>query len=293
MVDRVGYVVIKREDGKLYKLGTDELPLDFKFTIERKAGAIACFADVSVCGMKREDVLLFTAFAAKWREMNKHKSLLIYAGYEDEGGAQLLFDGEMYNALPTMPPEVWVNMKARTCYDLQLTKCEKSILTPTKIEDVCRTAANWMGKKLLWMVKKAETNAIVIPQFRCKGTLSELAKQMQDLAPEKIIVSVNEKTGCVEIVDIDDIHYSASMMTITKESGLIGMPTPNPWGVEFDMRLCPSIKRFMPIHLESEMIPLLNGDYAVSTYKHSGHLRGNEWKTHIMARRIDIYNHGK
>jgi len=288
-LDRVGYCVIKRDDGKFYKLDG----LDFKFSIERKAGAFQCFADVSVCGLKKDDVLAYTSFTAQWREFNKKKYIAIYAGYAGTGGPKLLFEGDVYNAVPTMPPDVWMNMKARTGHYLQQTSVSKSILSPMKLEDVCKNAANWMGKKLLWMVKNADANAKMIPQFQCKGTLAQLAQQMQDLAPDLICVNVNEKTGCVEIVDIDKIDYSAKMLTIDLDHGLLGVPVPSPWGVEFDMRLQTDICRFQPIHLESQMMPLLKGNYAVACYTHSGHLRGGDWKTHIKARRIDIYNHGK
>lgn len=293
MLDRVGYCIISRDDGKFYKLGTDELPLDFKFTIERKAGAIQCFADVSVCGLNKDDILHYISFAAQWREFNKRKYISIYAGYEDEGGAQKLFEGDVYHALPTMPPDVWLNMKARTGHYLQQTVASKSILEPMKLPDVCENAANWMGMKLLWMVQNPAANEIIINQFQCTGSLANLPKQMQDLAPDYIIVSVNTKTGCVEIVDKDNIQTQAKMLTVTKDTGLLGIPNPSPWGVEFEMRLCPSIQRFQPIHIESEMIPLINGEYSVATYTHSGHLRGQEWKTKVKARRIDIYNHGK
>lgn len=293
-VDRVGYCIISRDDGQFYQLGGDgSIPLDFKFSVEKKAGAIQCFANVSICGLKKEDILKYTSFMAKWREFNKKKFISIFAGYESAGGAIEIFKGDVFHATPTRPPDIWLNMQARTGHYEQMVVASKSILEPLPLPDVCENAVNWMGRKLLWMVQDEQTNKIIIDQFQCSNSMKDIPDQLQELAPDRIIVNEDMNTGTIQIVDKDNIKTQMQMMLVSKDTGLLDVPKPSPWGVEFEMRLCPTIKRFQVIHLESQLMPLLNGEYAVATYTHTGHLRGHEWKTKVKARRIDIYNHGR
>jgi len=290
MLNRVGYCIIKKEDGKFYKLEG----LNFKFNITRRAGALHSFADISIAGLNRDSITEYISFIAPFREYQKHKYISVYAGYEDKGGAVKIFEGDVTHAVPTQPPDVWLNIKARTGYYLQQTIATKSITDKMKFKDVCLNAANWCGCKLIWLVKEQKTEDLVIDQFQCRSSLGEVvAHQLEELAQGLVVVNMNKATGCIEVVDHDQPILEQTMKIISNDSGMIGIPQPTVNGVEVDIMFDPTIRRFQVIRVESELIPTLNGTYSVMCYTHSGELRGNDFKTHIEARRIDIYNHGK
>lgn len=70
---------------------------------------------------------------------------------------------------------------------------------------------------------------------------------------------------------------------------MIGLPSPTVMGCDVDIFLDPTIERLDVVKIESEAIPKVNGLYYVMSARHTGELRGSDWKTRLQCRRLSFY----
>ena len=75
--------------------------IELKFSIEKNGGAIMNKATIDICNLARSDIEYLTTYTSQFIAINDRKRIRLIAGYDNEYG--LIFDGDIINALPTMP----------------------------------------------------------------------------------------------------------------------------------------------------------------------------------------------
>lgn len=254
--------------------------LNIRFSVAKFRGQVQGRAKISICNLAPQDVAYLTTYMSPWIEIQKQKKIQLFAGYEGKTG--LLFSGDILKALPTQPPDVWLDCEALGGYFNNLKTESFTIAGPISIKQVAQQLA--VRQDLNFMcVAKEETASRQIDGFCYTGGLTHSVKKINDLG-----------IGCCWVED-DTLYLGDSEPELTdtvnvrvvdETSGLVGIPVPGPVGVDFTMLLDPSIKLGDPIELRSKRIPTINGIYWPYSVEHTGELRGNDWYTKVKCQRF-------
>lgn len=250
-----------------------------KFRIEKFQGSVMNKAHIDIANLAREDVEYLTTYTSYALAVQQRKRLRISAGYEGQDVA-LLFDGDISEALPTAPPDVWLKCQAISGYYNNQTLLTKSIDSPTSVKQLALNIANTLGLELDWRASSEKT----IGSFNYIGGGSKLINEFNRLGN----FIAFEEDGKLKVVDkiIKADKLAASAKVLSAESGLIDMPQPNALGLSAKMLLDPTVACGSLVKLESKRIPAANGFYWVYKLTHEGGLRENSFYTTIEARRL-------
>lgn len=250
-----------------------------KFRIEKFQGAVMNKAQIDIANLAREDVEYLTTYTSYALAVQQRKRLRISAGYEGQDVA-LLFDGDISEALPTAPPDVWLKCQAISGYYNNQTLLTKSIDSPTSVKQLALNIANTLGLELDWRASSEKA----IGAFNYIGGGTKLIDEFNRLGN----FIAFEEDGKLKVVDkiIKADKLAASAKVLSAESGLIGMPQPNALGLSAKMLLDPTVACGSLVKLESKRIPAANGFYWVYKLTHEGGLRENSFYTTIEARRL-------
>lgn len=287
---RIAYAVIypKGSDGIGLNTAVGENALDIKFSLKRLPGGTETDGTIEICNLDKDAIHYYTTFCSQAVEYKTQKRVELYAGYEDRGGAQKIFDGDLYDiATPAMPPDVWMALKVRTGHYKQSKTISKAINEPTPLQDVCRQVCDWYGNPMVWKCKRGTNNSKIIDKYECSASLdkalNELCKYGNiefDLNPYSQVITFVDREPTLQEKEWD------GKFKVDIEHGMIGVPKVNYQGVEVDIQLDPKVSKFDVFKLTSEVIPKADGYYSVMTYEHRGQLRSGEFVTHLNARRL-------
>lgn len=295
------------EDGNMHEYGGDD-GLDFKFRIKKPLGAVRMEADISILGLTLETIKYLTT----WEPWNvataKKRKIEVYAGYEATG-AQLLFEGYIVHALPTQPPEMWLNIKAdnisyldTASYSLDSRTIkpkpqvvpehpEKELKGPiieakhglmaagkaVTVQDVFLLAAKKLNLSPDW---RGNLTGPVIETFTFNGTSQELIDKLNTLASMRVY----EEDGMLVATPIEPSNKSRRNLKVNTDNGMLGISEINFTGIVFRNRLTTDYNRFDWVDVESDLIGGATGTYLVYQVEYSGHYRGNEWEVKVWAR---------
>lgn len=255
--------------------------LNVRFSVSKFRGQIQGKARISICNLAAQDIEYLTTYMSPWIEIQKRKKIQLFAGYEDNYG--LLFSGDILKAIPTVPPDIWLQCEALGGYYNNLITASFTLNGPISLADICQTVAAKLGVAFVNEASEDIAN-YKIDSFNHTGGITNAVKKINDLG-----------IGCVW-VDGETMYLadnepkqdeSKQVRLLTENSGLIGLPEPGPIGLNATMLLDPSIKLGEPIEVRSTRIPSINGLYWTYELEHTGELRGNEWYTKIKCKRFD------
>lgn len=255
--------------------------LNLRFSVQKFRGQVQGKARISICNLPKEDIEYLTTYMSPWIEIQKQKKIQLFAGYEDNFG--MLFSGDILKALPTIPPDVWLNCEALGGYYSNLVTASFTLNGPISVTNVCETLAKKLGVPFVNEASEEVANK-KIDAFCYTGGLTNAVKKINDLG----ICCVWVENEILHMADNDPkIPKNKGVRLLTEQSGLVGIPEPGPIGLDATMLLDPSIKLGDPIEIRSVRIPSINGIYYPYSLEHVGELRGNEWYTKIKCQRFN------
>lgn len=272
MFDRVVTVEFIAANGQLKRLEG----IDVRFDVKKYMGAVMNEGNVEIWNLPQEDVEYLTTFTSQWIAINQRKRIRIIAGYKDTN-VGLLFDGDIIEALPTVPPDVCLRCKARSGAYGNSTMISKSITRQISVKDMLKQAGQWTGLK----INDFTTTTRKIDGFYYTGSATQLINQINNI-PDIIAY---EEDGSLCVVDKKNPDIQKGIRLINSSSGMIGIPQPDALGVKVRILLDPNIRLGQQIKVESSTIPACNGIYTIYELEHKGELRGSEFYTDITARR--------
>lgn len=258
MDKRVCYVQIQTPSGD-----KEIHNISIRGRITRKMSETGSTAKISIANLSREDVEYLTTYTSPYVDQSKKKRINVFAGYESTG-VGMIFSGDIYSALPEGLPDTWLNIEAKTEYFNQ-----QNIITLAQgrmnTKSLASVAANQLGVNLVWRSKSEK----FIDAFNFTGAKAKLLNRINKLdnfhayidnntlyvvdkdeqPPEESNTSTTKKTGYVKV--------------ITGDSGLIGLPQPDEYGVKIKVLLDPSVNLADWFKLESKRLPIVNGFYQV------------------------------
>ena len=263
-------------DGKLKVLEG----VDVRFSVDLPMSAVMVDASISILNLNRDDLAYLTTFTSQWLAMTQRKRIRLYAGYADTQ-LGMIFDGDIYNALPTDPPDIWLDCTARSGNYESTQVFTQSVFSATPVKSIFETAAGNMGLTPEWR----STSAKKISKYSFTGNNTEYIESMAKLDN----IYVFEENGNLVCVDKFAPVRDGQIRLISEKTGMVGIPKIDYIGIEAKMFLDTRIRRGDTVKLESNRVSAANGLYYVYHINHEGQLRGQNFFTTIKARRLDAY----
>ena len=258
MDKRVCYVQIQTPSGD-----KEIHNISIRGRITRKMSETGSTAKISIANLSREDVEYLTTYTSPYVDQSKKKRINVFAGYESTG-VGMIFSGDIYSALPEGLPDTWLNIEAKTEYFNQ-----QNIITLAQgrmnTKSLASVAANQLGVNLVWRSKSEK----FIDAFNFTGAKAKLLNRINKL--DNFHAYIDNNT--LYVVDKDEQPPEESNTSTTKkpgyvkvingDSGLIGLPQPDEYGVKIKVLLDPSVNLADWFKLESKRLPIVNGFYQV------------------------------
>lgn len=267
MDKRICYVQIQTPDGdkEIHNIA-------LKGRITRKMSETGSDCEISIANLSRQDVEYLTTYTSPYVDQSKKKKINVFAGYESTG-VGMIFSGDIYSALPEGLPDTWLKIKAKTNYFEQ-----QNIITysqePATTHDIALNIAGQLGYELSWQSKSQK----VIDAINFNGAKAKLLDKLNQL--DNFIAFIdNNILYCIDKneeppqADEQPRTYTGqlgsarkeagSIKVITQDSGLIGLPQPDEYGVKIKVLLDPAVALGDWFKLESKRLPIVNGFYQV------------------------------
>lgn len=274
--ERVCYVEIETNDN-----GTKEMKslegLAIKGTVSRKAGTIAAEAKVSIANLTQSDIEYLATYTTPYMKPKVKKLINIYAGYTQSGWGRI-FQGDITEAIPQGMPDTWLDIKAQSQYYNQRSPISYGV-TNTTSKEIAQSIANNLNLTFDWQAT-SEKN---IDIFDFIGSKAGLIKEFNKLDD----VTMFEDNGTLRVIDKKSTPPEKdknSIPLITKDSGLIGLPEPDEYGIKFKCLLSPALLPGQWIKVESVKLPGINGQYQIYTVDFDFESRGQPFYCKIYAK---------
>lgn len=277
---RVGYVVIEGADGAMHRYGDSEL--DIRFSGE-KVGSVYSDFEVGVLGLTAETINELTVWD-RAKAIVASRKIEVFAGYADGGIEHPLFSGVIIEAMPTNPPEMWMNFKCKNLSGGVREGTLAGYVESVKLGDLFKRIAEDLGygKSAQWLAKRSPDDEVAF-------TLSSIPTDNAERFAQSFALSVFEDGGILYAKDqrMQFDEPSAPVTQINQDTGMLALGNVTLAGATIRTRLSDRAMLGSWIYLTSKIVPKANGYYIVQRKKHVGHLRGEEWFTELQTIRKD------
>lgn len=293
----------RNTDNSIEYTATYKNNLDVKFSYTRFLGnGMFGRGKVSICGLSMDQVAMFTSFWSEDTELAKKKIVKVSAGYEtpmysEESTMGTIIEGSIVSAIPTMPPDIWLNCEVVNSYETKfqtfsfsmkgkytLKKTVENIAQFLKLEPEIRVdKSNYLDREL-------KNISFIGDKFALVNKIEEMFTIKEDDKNGGIIAYIEDNKLIVDYsnLELNQYNRNGAPVLIDKAHGMVGVPEPMWAGqaVKITTLLNPAIKTGDVIQLKSDLIPSLNGYYYVFTISYEGQFRGNNWYSSFVCKRL-------
>lgn len=280
--NRMGYVAIEDRSGRMIEYGGANGALDFKFNGEITADICPTF-NVGILGLSLDTVNQLTAWNPAETYERKRK-IEVYAGYEQDGISNPLFSGFVIEALPTNPPEMWLNFKCMmNINDSGPVKSSDKDTEKRTLEEIWNEIAKANNVKARWEAKRVDKDKKVVFSFGGKSPRKLITEFMDRF--NVLCVFIDGVLVCKDDRPWQDPQNPVEI--INTQTGLLGIAGVSVKGATVKRRLSDTTKCFDCVRVVSEIMPKANGSYMILSKRHVGHFRGDDWYTELELIRME------
>lgn len=268
---RRAYLRIEDANGEFRSYGENE-ELDIRFSGE-KVGDM-CFAfECGILGLdvnRIKDLTVWNVVGA----FSKPRRIEVYAGYGKGFVPRPIFAGVIVEAIPTSPPEMWLNMKCLNIgADYGYVIQQPEHMSGEYIGKIFQRICDIMKLEMSWETSLSQTAR---GDFVIEGPIAKLPSSFADTFGVKVV----EEWGVLRCISSKpQFNKPSHTRLISTETGMLAVGNITTAGAVVRTRLDDSSGIFSWIDLRSSLVPSANGKYVIIRKKHVGHLRGNEWYT--------------
>lgn len=280
--NRIGYVEIENIGGGWDRYGGVGDALDFKFE-GTYVGSVCPRFSVSILGLSMDTINKLTVWHPA-ESIKAKRGIRVYAGYSKDGISNPLFEGFILQALPTNPPEMWLNFDCLMRINKNKPKMSDESVSGAKLIDILKKIGEEWNLPVRWDAEKVSQNTTGNFVFTGK-------------TPQMMVDDFSDKFNVIIYCDYNTLvcqdkecwtNPPKKAEKLSMDTGLLGVTELTPKGATLIKRLDSAIKVFSCVELESKLIPKANGIYRAIKVTHKGHFRGDAWTTSIMAIRQGI-----
>ena len=281
--NRTGYLKIQMDNGGMQQFGGDGEMFDMRFD-GLKFGDFYSTFTCSILGLTREHINALTVWD-KGQALQKKRYIEVYAGYSSNGDdmSKPIFAGYVMNAIPTSPPEMWMNFECIRAWDKDqcvtgvetmrdasprkiLQKIAEILEVDFNLTSLMSSTIKWDEEKYTFAFdgkKKVQLTYKFANQFNCicidqNGTIVAADRREWLKAPKRIAREVSQDTGMLAVGNVDIA------------------------GAKVVHRLDNTFSLLSWVDVKSRLIPNMDArPYYVRAFRHTGHLRGDKWQTEL------------
>ena len=256
--------------------------LDYRFDI-KYAGDIAAKFTVGILGLSRETIQRLTVWN-KAHALTRARKIAVYGGYEKDGVERPLAEGIIVQAIPTSPPEMWLNFEClvgRMDYDPQKSHCVKNATRAFLLE----LLAKKNGLASRWDAKKVNGNTRV-SRFYFKTSPAWMINVFASTFGVHVYIDGNTLVAVDRNAWMDDSVVN-NAEEVGPQTGLLNIGNIDLKGATIRRRLDVRSRLMTWIRLVSKIMPSASNSYFVIGKRHVGQFRGQDWYTELqMIRRV-------
>lgn len=281
---------------------TFENNISVRFNFQKYIGtSFFGYGKVSICGLDKATTETLTTICSEEQALKERKQIRVEAGYEDTKKT-LIIDGSILSAVPTMPPDIWIDCLVLNGYERQQEMKSVSVKGSFNIKELAEIIAKQIGVKN-GVICRID-NDVYGKRFYQRKTqnisLIDTVENILNVISQNYSVEEGDMYG-VPVAYIDNetliVDYenfseaegqSRTHHKIDKNNGMIGLPEITKAGTIANITtlLKPEILVGDVIDLESVMIKKANGQYNVIGISYVGDFRGEKWYSMFTCRRI-------
>lgn len=261
--------------------------VNIRFSCETNSSfGIVNSGNIDVYNLNRTDTEFLTTSTAFW--INRRRLVQLYAGYDDD--VRLIMSGQILEAPPQGYPDMALHIRLFGDAKWQTTVIDvnKSDLKIVDLIDYVGSITDYPVNIPQWLRDGNEWLNKRLSHYSYTGTPMGLLQEIQDMLggynPSDTAFNIGVGSGVIR-VSTSKKTENESVLLINKETGMIGLPSPTINGIMVKTLLNPDVAINDVIKLESERIPMCNGQYVVFEIKHEGELRSNQFYTTLHCRR--------
>lgn len=255
--------------------------------------------NISICGLDRETLDQLISFASESKTLKEKKLIKVEAGYGDKKA--LIIDGSIMSAIPTAPPDIWLNCEVINSYELQKQHISLTIEEGLTLEQYSQLIADTIGVDLEMRItdknylnKKMSGISFGDSIFKLVKTITKAfnfkSKDKNIYKYGRVASYLVNNTLVVDYAHLkNNDDRTQNPILISKDTGMVGLPEMSMAGqlVNITTLLKPEIKTGDVIKLESEQIKSASGLYYVQGITYTGEFRGNAWYSTLTCWRIN------
>ena len=290
MRKRIAYIEFPSEYNKnTIEKRIDGLNIRFNTTIYSAVGNPSN-TYIDVFNLNRSDVDYLATNASTF--LKRQRFFRLYAGYE--GDVNLMFSGQILEALPEGNPDVVLKIKGLSGLkwwgeNVSVSKDNTNML------ELLQTAADEMGytldiddnvrdNELLQRTKETYSYT-----GSAMGLLTDIQNEIGGVTADEKSIYIVPENDTIHVYDPNKMNYK-KVLLVNKYTGMIGIPAPTVAGCRVKILLNTSVRCGNMIDLVSERIPSINGKYFIISIEHQGEVRGKNWYTTLDCARWEVQN---
>lgn len=248
--------------------------LAIKGKISRQAGSTTATAKISIANLTQSDLTYLTTYTSPYIKPKTTKLINIYAGYENTGWGKI-FSGDIVTAIPDGIPDTWLNIDAKSLYYQNRIPLSYGVSNITT-QELGKSISETLGLNFDWQASSKKT----IDLFNFAGSKAQLIKEFNKLDN----IQMYEDNGTLKVVDNIVKRPANTVKVISKDTGMIGVPEPDQFGVKVKTLLDPSLFCGDWFNLQSSVLPGLNGFYWIYTLDFTFASRETEFYCEIYGK---------
>lgn len=271
--NRVCFVEIETiENGKKELKRLDVLAIKGK--VSRQAGNATATAKISIANLTQSDLTYLTTYTSPYVKPKTTKIINVYAGYQNTGWGKI-FSGDIITAIPDGKPDTWLNIDAKSLYYQNRIPLSYGVSNITT-QELGKSISETLGLDFDWQATSKKT----IDLFHFTGSKAQLIKEFNKLDN----IQMYEDNGKLKVVDNIVKRPQNTAKIISKDTGMIGVPEPDQFGVKVKTLLDPSLFCGDWFKLQSLVLPGLNGLYWIYSLDFSFSSRETEFYSEIYGK---------
>lgn len=233
--------------------------------------------EVTIANLLTESIDYLVTESSPWNPNSKPKVVTVLAGRASTG-PERIFTGDITSAIPTMPPDRILTMRANTQDGAKYTWQTRSSPKTIQLSELSAGIAKDYGLKL-----KFEATDRTVVKYVYNGTR---AKQIEKL----------ESVGNIDAYIDDDIlvvkdlgkALKGEARVISSRTSMIGIPVLDDKGVKVRVLFDPTIVLGQQIEIQSDVNKAANGQYVIYAMNISLANRSLDWYLDLSCNNDNI-----
>ncbi len=195
---------------------------------------------------------------------NRSTSQLIGISLEvgrESTGASLFYVGDIYRVQPSQPPDVTLKMVCIARQSLKGKLISSSQNKSTYLSVIAKQVADELEADLVFRIPDR-----LIGSYQFVGNAVDQVRKLESLAESSVYYDNN----ALYVLPIDGLGETFdNPIEINQETGLVGVPEITEYGVKVTMLYVPTIILSSRVALTSQIAPVSNGKYIVTSIRYN------------------------